>query len=107
MLTDLDMTNPLTAQAAVFAALAQLAELHPNLPGAYITTSQISPTEASILLDGPADFEAWRMATHTEADDVRFADRKGDRKLHFTAPLGRITLTVFTVFTPGSEAVAA
>ncbi|MFD5410848.1 hypothetical protein [Streptomyces nojiriensis] len=107
MLTDIDMSNPLTAQAAVFAALAQLAELHPALPGAYITTSQVSPTEASVLLDGPADFEAWRMATQTETDDVWFADLKGDRKLHFTAPLGRITLKVFTVFAAGSGAVAA
>ncbi len=71
MLTDIDMNNPLTAQAAAFAALAQLAELHPHLLGAYITTSQISPTEAYVLLDSPADVEAWRLATHTDAGDVQ------------------------------------
>ncbi|MFD3681033.1 hypothetical protein [Streptomyces sp. NPDC058613] len=107
MLPDNDMTNPLTAQTAAFLVFAQLAELHPTLPGAYITTSQISPTEASVLLDSPADLEAWRLATHTEVDDVQLADLKGERKLHFTAPLGRITLKVFTVFTPASVAVSA
>ncbi|MCX5198022.1 hypothetical protein OOK31_29715 [Streptomyces sp. NBC_00249] len=107
MLTDLDLTNPLTAQAAVFAALAQLAELHPDLPGAYITISHITPTEAYVLLDSPADVEAWRLATHTDTDDVHLTDRKGDKKLHFTAPLGRVTLKVFTVFVPACVAVAA
>ncbi|MFJ3829575.1 hypothetical protein ACIPWI_16590 [Streptomyces sp. NPDC090046] len=107
MLTDADMTNPLTTQAAVFAALAQLAELHPNLPGAYITTSQITPTEAHVLLDSPADLEAWRLATHTDADDVQLRDLQGDRKLLFIAPLGRITLRVYTVFAPAPLVVAA
>ncbi|MEU9036807.1 hypothetical protein AB0D45_18155 [Streptomyces sp. NPDC048352] len=107
MATDTDMNNPLTAQSAVFTALAQLAELHPNLPGAYITTSQITPAEVSILLDSLADLEAWRLATHTDADDVQLADLKGDCQLRFTAPLGRITLKVFTVFAPVSVAVTA
>ncbi|MET9886239.1 hypothetical protein ABZZ20_24510 [Streptomyces sp. NPDC006430] len=107
MLTDTDMNNPLTAQTAVFAALAQLAELHPDLPGAYITTSHITPAEASVLLDSPADLEAWRQATHSDAGDVQLTDLKGDRQLRFTAPFGRITLRVFTVFAPAPQAVAA
>ncbi|MER6486369.1 hypothetical protein ABT264_22785 [Streptomyces virginiae] len=107
MLTDIDMTNPLTAQAAVFAALAQLAELHPNLPGAYITTSQISPDEAHVLLSSPADLEAWRLALHADVDDVQLADLKGDWQLLFIAPLGRITLRVYTVFAPALLVVAA
>ncbi|MFI1280472.1 hypothetical protein ACH4U5_06845 [Streptomyces sp. NPDC020858] len=107
MLTDLDMNNPLTAQAVVFATLAQLAELHPDLPGAYITTSQITPTEAHVLLDGPADLEAWRLATHTDVGDVQLTDLKGDRQLLFSAPLGRITLRVYTVFVPAPLVVAA
>ncbi|MEU9720525.1 hypothetical protein [Streptomyces sp. NPDC047976] len=100
MLTDTDMHNPLAAQTAVFATLAQLAKFHPDLPGAYITTSQISPSEAHILLDSPADLEAWRLATHTPADDVQLADLKGNMRLLFTAPFGRITLRVYIVFAP-------
>lgn len=107
VLTDIDLTNPLTTQSAVFAALAQLAELHPDLPGAYITTSQITPTEAHVLLDSPADLEAWRLATHTDALDVELGSLKGDRQLLFTAPLGRITLRVYTIFAPAPEVVAA
>ncbi|MFD9078951.1 hypothetical protein [Streptomyces erythrochromogenes] len=108
MLTNIDMNNPLTAQAAVFAALAQLAEVHPNLPGAYITTSQITPTEVHVLLDSPADLEAWRLATHTDPDEVQLGDLKGDRRqLLFNAPLGRITLRVYTVFAPAPLVVAA
>ncbi|KOG57960.1 hypothetical protein ADK75_00735 [Streptomyces virginiae] len=107
MLTDIDMNNPLAAQTAVFAALAQLAEFHPSLPGAYITTSQVSPTEAHVVLDSLADLEAWRLATHTHADDVQLADLKGDMQLLFTAPLGRITLRVYTVFAPLPLVVAA
>ncbi len=107
MLTDIDMNNPLHAQTAVFTALAQLAELHPNLPGAYITTSQITPTEATVLLDSPADLEAWRQATHTDADDVQLRDLNGDRQLLFTALFGRIALRIYTVFAPASLVVAA
>ncbi|MFJ3960091.1 hypothetical protein [Streptomyces sp. NPDC090036] len=107
MLTDADMSNPLTAQTVVFAALARLAELHPDLPGAYITTSQITPTEATVLLDSPADLEAWREGMHTNVGDVQLKDLKGERQLRFTAPLGRITLTVFTVFEPAPLVVAA
>ncbi|WP_158780955.1 hypothetical protein [Streptomyces sp. NRRL S-237] len=107
MLTDLDMNNPFIAQIAVFAALAQLAELHPDLPGAYITTSQITPTDAHVLLDSPADLEAWRLATHTDTEDVQLGDLKGDRQLLFIAPLGRITLRVYTVFAPAPLVVAA
>ncbi|AWZ05144.1 MULTISPECIES: hypothetical protein [unclassified Streptomyces] len=107
MLTDTDLTNPLTTQTAVFVALAQLAELHPDLPGAYITTSQITPTEAHVLLDTPADLEAWRLATHTDARDVQLANLKSDRQLLFTAPLGRITLRVYTVFAPAPAVVTA
>ncbi|MFF1338128.1 hypothetical protein ACFVYT_09475 [Streptomyces sp. NPDC058290] len=107
MLTDLDMNNPLTAQSAVFAALAQLAELHPDLPGAYITTSQITPTEAHVLLDSPADLEAWRLATHTGVGDVQLVDLKGDRQLLFSAPFGRIALRVYAVFAPAPPVVAA
>ncbi|MEU6892163.1 hypothetical protein ABZ934_10250 [Streptomyces sp. NPDC046557] len=107
MLTDIDLNNPLTAQTAVFAALAQLAELHPDLPGAYITTSQITPHEAHVLLDSPADLEAWRLATHTDVGDVQLIDLKGDVQLLFTAPFGRITLRIYTIFTPASLAVAA
>nr|WSW45376.1 hypothetical protein OG296_20860 [Streptomyces sp. NBC_01001] len=107
MQTETDMSIPLTAQTAVFAALAQLAELHPDLPGAYIATSHITPAEVSVLLDSPADLEAWRQATHTDAVDVQLTELKDDRKLSFTAPLGRITLRVFTVFAPALLAVAA
>ncbi|MFD9336434.1 hypothetical protein ACFWBF_18825 [Streptomyces sp. NPDC060028] len=105
MLTDTDLTNPLAAQSAVLAALAQLAELHPDLPGAYITTSQITPTEAHVLLDGPADLEAWRLATHTDALDVELASSEGDRRLLFTTPLGRITLKIYAYITPAPAAV--
>ncbi|MEU5805588.1 hypothetical protein [Streptomyces sp. NPDC047718] len=107
LLTHADMNNPLTAQTAVFAALAQLAELHPDLPGAYITTSQITPTEAHALLDSLADLEAWRQATHTDALDVQLNDLKDEKQLLFTAPVGRITLKVYTVFAPAPAAVAA
>ncbi|MFE1870223.1 hypothetical protein ACFW9N_04855 [Streptomyces sp. NPDC059496] len=107
LLTDSDENNPLTAQASVFTALARLAELHPDLPGAYITTRQIAPTEAHVLLNSLADLEAWRLATHTDALDVRLFDSGGDRQLFFTAPLGRITLQVFTVFAPAPTAVTA
>ncbi|NXY95673.1 hypothetical protein HYE82_15000 [Streptomyces sp. BR123] len=107
VLTDAEMNNPLAAQATVFGTLTRLAELHPNLPGAYVTTSQITPTEAHVLLDSPADLEAWRRATHTDALDVQFTERQGDRKLQFTAPLGRITLKVYAVFPTVPAAVAA
>nr|WSX50721.1 hypothetical protein OG409_18295 [Streptomyces sp. NBC_00974] len=107
MLTDTDLTHPLTAQSAVFAALAQLAELHPDLPGAYITASQVTPTKAHVLLDSPADLEAWRLATHTNAFDVELGSLKGDWQLLFTAQLGRITLRVYAIFAPASAAVTA
>ncbi|MFZ3470973.1 hypothetical protein ACODT3_21760 [Streptomyces sp. 4.24] len=105
MLTDADLTNPLTAQSAAFAALAQLAELHPDLPGAYITTSQITPTEVHVLLDSPADLEAWRLVTHTDVLEVELASFDGDLRLLFTAPLGRITFKIYTFFTPAPVAV--
>ncbi|AXE26384.1 hypothetical protein C0216_25605 [Streptomyces globosus] len=107
MLIDADMNNPLTAQTAVFAALVQLAQSHPELPGAYITTSQITPSEAHVLLDSPADLEAWRQATHTDALDVQLKDLRGENQLLFTAPVGRITLKVYTLFAPAPAAVGA
>ncbi|MYV78688.1 hypothetical protein GT352_32965 [Streptomyces sp. SID1046] len=105
--TDVDLTNPLTAQVAVFAMLAGLAELHPTLPGGYITTSQCTPAEAHVLLDSPADLEAWRQATHTDVLDVQLTEASDGRKLLFAATVGRIGLRVFTVFGSVSSAVTA
>ncbi|MGW6850326.1 hypothetical protein ACWGCK_16400 [Streptomyces virginiae] len=107
LLTNADLTNPLTAQVVVFAMLAELAELHAGLPGAYITTSQFTPAEAHVLLDGPADLEAWRQATHTDVRDVQLIEVDGDWKVVFTASVGPIVLRVYTVFAPASSAVAA
>ncbi|MER7826870.1 hypothetical protein ABTX85_30420 [Streptomyces sp. NPDC096097] len=107
LLTDVDLNNPLTTQVVVFAVLAELAELHPGLPGAYITTSQFTPVEAHVLLDGPADLEAWRQATHTDVRDVQLIEVDGDWKVGFTASVGPIVLRVYTVFAPASSAVTA
>ncbi|MFD7783045.1 hypothetical protein ACFV4Q_08160 [Streptomyces nojiriensis] len=107
MLTDPDFTNPLTAQAVLFTVLAELAALHPGLPGGYITTSQFTPAEAHVLLDGPADVEAWRQATHTDVRDVQLIDVDGDRKVLFTASVGPIALRVYTVFASVASAVGA
>ncbi|MFJ6784645.1 hypothetical protein [Streptomyces yangpuensis] len=105
--TDVDLANPLTAQVAVFTVLAGLAELHPSLPGGYITTSQCTPAETHVLLDSPADLEAWRQATHTDVLDVELTEVSGERKLRFAASVGRIVLRVFTVFGSVSSAVTA
>ncbi|MFJ3922667.1 hypothetical protein [Streptomyces sp. NPDC090022] len=107
MLTHTDMTAPLAAMTEIFATLSRLADLHPDLPGAYITASQITPHEAHVLLDGPADLEAWRVATHTDSADVALTEREDDRKLLFTAPLGHISIRVYTVFPTCGEAVHA
>ncbi|WP_406512041.1 hypothetical protein OG851_13900 [Streptomyces sp. NBC_00161] len=107
LLTDADLTYPLTAQLVVFAVLAELGELHPGLPGAYITTSQFTPAEAHVLLDGPADLEAWRQATHTDVRDVQLIEVDGDRKVLFAATVGPIVLRVYTVFASAPSAVTA
>ncbi|MFE7180589.1 hypothetical protein [Streptomyces erythrochromogenes] len=102
-----DLTKPLTAQVVVFTVLAELAALHPGLPGGYITTSHFTPAEAHVLLDGPADLEAWRQATHTDVRDVQLVNLDGDRKVLFTAAVGPIILRVYTVFAAEPSAVGA
>ncbi|MHC5700967.1 hypothetical protein OTC26_005825 [Streptomyces tirandamycinicus] len=104
---DTSLTNPLGTQAALFAALARFTEAHPDLPGAYITASDITPAEAHVLLDGPSDLEAWRHALHAEPADVLITERDEGTKLLFTASLGRIALRVYTIFAPAAVAVSA
>ncbi|TFE38268.1 hypothetical protein E3E14_29185 [Streptomyces sp. ICN441] len=104
---DTSLTNPLGTQAALFAALARFAEAHPDLPGAYITASDITLAEAHVLLDGPSDLEAWRLALHAEPADVLITERAEGTKLLFTASLGRIALRVYTIFDPAAVAVSA
>ncbi|WP_328725621.1 hypothetical protein [Streptomyces sp. NBC_00259] len=101
------LNNPLGMQAALLTALARLAETHQALPGAYITTSGITPGEAHVLLDSPSELEAWRQALHIDPADVLITERGDDTKLLFTAPLGRISLRVYTVFAPAVWVVSA
>lgn len=104
---DTSLNNPLGTQAALFAALARFAEAHPDLPGAYITASDITPAEAHVLLDGPSDLEAWRQALYAEPADVLITERAEGTKLLFTASLGHISLRVYTIFDPVAVAVGA
>ncbi|MFE3655926.1 hypothetical protein [Streptomyces sp. NPDC059165] len=104
---DTSLNNPLGTQSALCATLARFTEAHPDLPGAYITASDITPAEAHVLLDGPSDLEAWRLALHAEPTDVQITERDEGTKLLFTASLGRIALRVYTIFDPAAVAVSA
>ncbi|MFE7775736.1 hypothetical protein ACFU5O_17910 [Streptomyces sp. NPDC057445] len=104
---DASLNNPLGTQAALFAVLARFTEAHPDLPGAYITASDITPAEAHVLLDGPSDLEAWRQALYAEPAAVLITERAEGTKLLFTASLGLISLRVYTICEPVAVAVSA
>ncbi|WP_405921375.1 hypothetical protein [Streptomyces sp. NBC_00122] len=97
----------LSTQAPMLAALARLAQTHPDLPGAYLTTSDITPGEAHALLDHPSDVEAWREALHMDSTDVAITTRKDQTKLGFTVPLGSISLHVYALFPLATQVVTA
>ncbi|MFD4144373.1 hypothetical protein [Streptomyces sp. NPDC058572] len=97
----------LGSQSAVLAALARFAQTHPALPGGYLTTSSITPTQTDVLLETASDLEAWREALHIDTNEVTLSALNQRTKLEFTTHLGRSTVRIYAVFSPATEAVVA
>ncbi|BCM66471.1 MULTISPECIES: hypothetical protein [Streptomyces] len=100
----------LAEQAPALACLVSLAVGHPDLPGAYITTSQFTPNELSVQLDDPSGVEEWRKALSVSADQV-FRDWIGERpSVQFRTVAFRVTFHVYATYdlaatSDGSEVV--
>ena len=69
------MTATLRAQQPALTALAELARMCPELPGAHLSTYQHAPGEVVVQIDAHGEdrfsaFEAWREALLVPTDAV-------------------------------------
>ncbi|MFD5266712.1 hypothetical protein [Streptomyces sp. NPDC058335] len=88
----------LGAQSRALSLIALLAEQHPTLPPAYLTSSNHEPTKISALLDNPAQLEAWREALNVAPEDVHTGTLSGKTTLTFDTALNRVDLHVWVAF---------
>lgn len=98
------------AQSRALSLIALLAEQHPTLPPAYVTSSGHEPTRISALLDNLGEFEAWREALNVAPEDVHTGTLGGKSTLTFDTALNRVDLHVWVAFfaaKPETEGAAA
>ncbi|HEY6117909.1 MAG TPA: hypothetical protein VI172_18315 [Candidatus Dormibacteraeota bacterium] len=88
------------AQSRALSLVALLAEQHPTLPPAYITSSGHEPTRITALLENPGEFEAWRDALNVAPEDVHTGTLGGKATLTFDTALNRVDLHVWVAFFP-------
>lgn len=93
----------LSEQATVLVALAGLAVSHPNLPGAYFSTSEILPRELAVQLDSPSKVEAWRAALNVPVEKVALRQRGEQATLKFEATVYGVEFTVYAVYDPDRQ----
>jgi hypothetical protein len=93
------MSNPspqsLAAQCAAWQTLIDLAQAHPDLPGARITQSQYLPDWIEVQVGSFADLETWREVLEITPEDIRDAGLVGLRELYALARLGGVTVRLF------------
>jgi hypothetical protein len=95
------MSEPFTfgAVAPALAFVARLAELHPTLPAPHMTVSSIIAGRVSILLDGPAEIEAWREVLLVPAEALDSGVRHdGGLRMGFHSEVNGVQFDVFTHF---------
>jgi hypothetical protein len=98
------------AQAPALAAIARVAQQHPDLPAAYVVANFVVPGEIVLQLDSVADLEPWREALHVASEEVTCLRHgtAGRSRLEFRAAVEGIALDVWVPFTlADAEAVAA
>ncbi|MET7387155.1 hypothetical protein ACFYPT_20900 [Streptomyces sp. NPDC005529] len=100
---DAPSSAALSEQATVLVALAGLAVSHPNLPGAYFSTSEILPRELAVQLDSPSKVEAWRTALNVPVEKVVLRRRGEQATLKFQATVYGIAFTVYAVYDPDQQ----
>ncbi|MFI1091830.1 hypothetical protein [Streptomyces sp. NPDC020917] len=93
-----DPPPPLAAQANALRSLLRLAELHPELPGAYVVSHNIDADRIDVQLDNPSSFEAWREALTASPASVRSKPCEDRELLEFTAPAHPSTIRVYAIF---------
>ena len=107
----ISMASVVGAQARTLAVVAGIAERHPELPAAYIVTSQFTPTTVAIQLAYASDVEPWRQALHVAQEDVVLIEHGAGRvRLQFEAVAEAITVEVYAPFflaAPDAEGAAA
>ncbi|MEU2797666.1 hypothetical protein [Streptomyces sp. NPDC007117] len=86
-------------QAAQFSALRHLAEKYGDLPGGYVTCSNVQG-EISFFLDSLTDFEAWREALNVPASGVALHSSPTQRSLRILLPVGDAVVRIWAVIEP-------
>lgn len=95
---DTNPAPPLAAQSAALHALANIADAHPELPGAYVVSHSIHPEQIDVQFNNPRDLEKWRASLGITPDTVSFMYYADRRHLEFFAPVGTTLLRVYAVF---------
>ncbi|MFG2226135.1 hypothetical protein [Streptomyces sp. NPDC048644] len=87
----------MAAQAPALSCLAGIAVSHPDLPGAYLVSSQVTANALTVQLKHPAHVEAWREALDVPAEAL-FMSRIGDQSsLEFQARRYEVVWHVYAV----------
>ncbi|MFE4647690.1 hypothetical protein [Streptomyces sp. NPDC056707] len=92
------LSPSISIQAAPFAALLSLTTRQPNLPGGYVSVT--AGGEASLLLDSPADVEAWREALDLPADAIACDMSRAQQTVKLSVPFGTTQVRLWAVLAP-------
>ncbi|MEU0332175.1 hypothetical protein [Streptomyces sp. NPDC006193] len=99
------MTTPtiaetLSDQTAALALLLRIAGMHPTLPTGDIRFSQYYPGRIDVLLNNPAEVEAWRAALLVSDSQMTLHELPGRPalRLDFCAVVGDAEVYAWTAF---------
>ncbi|MEV7793363.1 hypothetical protein AB0O68_15425 [Streptomyces sp. NPDC087512] len=88
----------LADQRAAFAAMDRIIELHPELPGAYITLSVVVPGLVDVQAQTFAAFEAWREALDVRPEDVQPGNCAPEREhIEFQTEVDGVPVRVYVM----------
>ncbi|MFJ2733719.1 hypothetical protein [Streptomyces sp. NPDC087317] len=97
----------LADQRAAFAAMDRLIELHPNLPGAFITLSSVTPRHVDVQAQTWTALEQWRTALNVAPADMQLGNCEPQREhIVFEAVVDGVTVEVYMMGDLRTQAVA-
>ncbi|MFJ2957055.1 hypothetical protein [Streptomyces sp. NPDC087270] len=89
---------PLAAQADALRALLHIAEQHPELPGAYVVSRNVTPGGIDVQLDTPSAWEVWRGTLNVPANSATYRTFDNRQHLECVTAIGKTTVRMYSVF---------
>jgi hypothetical protein len=95
---DPDRPPPIAAQTCALRALLHLTDLHPDLPGAYVVTHNVTPNQIDVQLNAPSDWETWRETLNLPTDTATSRSLDNRQLLECVTTVGEMSVRVYAVF---------